>query len=134
MRKTVEVAAKRRLGDIIVEHGLITAQQLEHALRVQRESGVKLGEVLVELGFITRVCLAGVITEQWDELGLTTSGRKIAETSARSGAPAGSTPAETALHERLEALTVELVARDQRIAQQDATIAALLAQLAPPTA
>jgi len=27
----MEVAAKRRLGDIIVERGLITAQQLEHA-------------------------------------------------------------------------------------------------------
>ena len=45
MRKTVEVAAKRRLGDIIVERGLITAEQLEHALLVQRESGSKLGEV-----------------------------------------------------------------------------------------
>src|SRR5207244_3703367 len=119
---------------IIVEHGLITSAQLEHALLVQRESGVRLGEVLVELGFITRVCLAGVITEQWDDLGLTTSGRKIAQTNARSAAPAGSSPAETALHERVETLTVELAARDQRIAQQDATIAALLAQLGPATA
>jgi hypothetical protein len=131
MRKTVEVAAKRRLGDIIVEHGLITAEQLEHALLVQRESGAKLGEVLVELGFITRVCLAGVITEQWDELGLTTSGRKAAGANGHSAVPAGSTPAERALHERVESLTVELAARDQRIAQQDATISALLAQLSP---
>jgi hypothetical protein len=131
----VEVAAKRRLGDIIVERGLITAEQLEHALLVQRESGSKLGEVLVELGFITRVCLAGVITEQWDELGLMTSSRKAAGgTSAPGGAPAGSTPAERALHERVESLTVELAARDQRIAQQDATISALLAQLGPASA
>jgi hypothetical protein len=35
------------------------------------------------------------------------------------------------LYERVEALTVELAARDQRIAQQDATISALLAQLSP---
>jgi hypothetical protein len=130
----MEVAAKRRLGDIIVEHGLITADQLEHALHVQRESGAKLGEVLVELGFITRVCLAGVITEQWDELGLTTSGRKVAATTAHSAAPPGSSPAETVLYERVEALTVELAARDQRIAQQDATISALLAQLGPASA
>ena len=133
MRKTVEVAAKRRLGDIIVERGLITAEQLEHALLVQRESGSKLGEVLVELGYITRVCLAGVITEQWDELGLMTSSRKAAGTNAPGAAPAGSTPAERALHERVESLTVELAARDQRIAQQDATISALLAQLGPAT-
>ena len=58
----------------------------------------------------------------------TASGRKNAETNARSAALAGSSVVETALRERLEALTVELAARDQRIAQQDATISALLAQ------
>jgi hypothetical protein len=127
-------AAKRRLGDIIVERGLVTAEQLDQALEVQRESGGKLGEVLVELGFITRVGLAGVITEQWDDLGMTTSGRKNAETNARSAALAGSSVVETALRERLETMTVELAARDQRIAQQDATISALLAQLGPASA
>jgi hypothetical protein len=124
----MESAAKRRLGDIIVERGLISANQLEHALATQRESGSKLGEVLVELGYITRVALAGVITEQWDELRLTTSSRKNAGPSARTTVPAGS-PVEIELRERVESLTVELAARDQRIAQQDATIAALLSQL-----
>jgi hypothetical protein len=124
-------AAKRRLGDIIVERGLVTAEQLDQALAVQRESGGKLGEVLVELGFITRVGLAGVISEQWDDLRVTTSGRKNAETNARSAALAGSSVVETALRERLETMTVELAARDQRIAQQDATISALLDKLGP---
>ena len=122
-------AAKRRLGDIIVERGLITAEQLDEALATQRESGAKLGEVLVELGFLTRVALAGVISEQWDDLRVTASGRKNAETNARSAALAGYSVVETALRERLEALTVELAARDQRIAQQDATISALLNQI-----
>jgi hypothetical protein len=129
IRKTLETAAKRRLGDIIVERGLITPAQLEEALAVQRDCGTKLGEVLVELGFLTRMALAGVIGEQWDDLRLTTSGRKSAETNARSTVRAGSSVVETALRERLEALTDELAARDQRIAQLDATIAALLAQL-----
>jgi hypothetical protein len=130
----MESAAKRRLGDIIVERGLITAAQLDQALERQRESGAKLGEVLVELGFITRVALAGVITEQWDDLRVTASGRKNAETDARTAALAGSSAVETALRERLEALTVELAARDQRIAQQDATISALLAKNDPAAA
>jgi uncharacterized coiled-coil protein SlyX len=130
----MESEAKRRLGDIIVERGLITAEQLDEALAAQRESGAKLGEVLVALGFLTRVALAGVITEQWDDLGVTTSGRKNAETNARSAALAGSSVVETALRERLEALTEELAARDQRIAQQDATISALLTQLGPAAA
>jgi hypothetical protein len=124
----MESAAKRRLGDIVVERGLVTADQLNQALELQQESGAKLGEVLVQLGFITRVGLAGVITEQWDDLRVTTSGRKNAETDARTAALACSSVVETALRERLEALTVELAARDERIAQQDATIAALLAK------
>jgi hypothetical protein len=125
----MESAAKRRLGDIFVERGLITDEQLQEALAVQRETGGKLGEILVERGFITRVALAGVISEQWDELRVTERGRKTAEAQARATAPGGSSIVEAALRERLEALTAELAVRDQRIAQQDATIAALLARL-----
>jgi predicted aminopeptidase len=123
----MESAAKRRLGDIFVERGLITGEQLREALAVQQDTGGRLGEILVERGFITRVALAGVISEQWDELRVTQRGRKTAETQARSAS--SSSVVESALRERLEALTAELVARDQRIAQQDATIAALLARL-----
>lgn len=126
----MESAAKRRLGDIFVERGLIDQAQLDEALAMQRETGAKLGEVLVDLGFITRVALAGVITEQWDDLRVTARGRKTAETQARTSTAAASSVVEVALRERLEALTAELAARDQRIAQQDATIAALLAKLA----
>lgn len=123
----MESAAKRRLGDIFVERGLITDEQLQQALAVQQDTGGRLGEILVERGFITRVALAGVISEQWDELRVTERGRKTAETRARSAS--SSSVVEAALRERLEALTAELAARDQRIAQQDATIAALLARL-----
>jgi hypothetical protein len=125
----MESAAKRRLGDIFVERRLIDQAQLDEALAVQRESGGKLGEILVDLGFITRVALAGVITEQWDDLRVTARGRKTAETEARRSASSGASVVEVALRERLEALTAELAARDQRIAQQDATITALLAQI-----
>lgn len=118
-------AAKKRLGDIVVERKLITSQQLDEALAVQRASGGKLGEILVDLGFITRVALAGVIAEQWDSMRLTQGGQKAAVAPV---APAGS-PAEAALRERVDALTAELAARDQRIAQLDATISALLGQL-----
>lgn len=124
----MEPAAKRRLGDIFVERRLITEEQLATALAEQRTSGAKLGEVLVDLGMCTRVALAGVITEQWDDLRVTESGRKNAETEARQSAATGSSLLEVVLRERLETLTAELVSRDARIAQQDATIAALLAR------
>jgi hypothetical protein len=124
----MEPATRRRLGDIFVERRLITEEQLEAALAEQRANGGKLGEILVELGMVTRVALAGVITEQWDELRVTASGRKNAETDARQAAAIGSSIVEVALRERLEALTAELAARDARIAQLDATVAALLAR------
>ena len=112
----METAAKRRLGDICVERGLISEEQLQQALVHQSESGTKLGEVLVELGFVTRVGLAGVISEQWDDLRMSQGGRKAAESGA-------------SMRERVRALTAELAERDKRIAQQDATISALLSQL-----
>jgi hypothetical protein len=129
----METAAKRRLGDIIVERRLITDEQLQTALEAQRACGSKLGEVLVQLGMITRVALAGVISEQWEEQGLTATSRKLAETGARQALSAAAelvatapSVVEVALRERLEALTADLALRDARIAQQDATIAALL--------
>jgi len=127
-------AAKRRLGDIFVERGLITDEQLREALNQQRAMGGKLGEILVELGFITRVGLAGVISEQWDELRVSQSGRKMAETDARRAASAGASVVELALRDRLELLTAELAERDRRIAQQDETIAALLTRIGPAAA
>ena len=130
----MESAAKRRLGDIFVERGLITGEQLGEALDQQRKTGDKLGEILVELGFITRVGLAGVISEQWDELRVSQSGRKKAETEARRAAGAGSSVVELALRDRLELLTAELAERDRRIAQQDETIAALLSRIGPAAA
>ena len=129
--ETAASAAMPRLGDIFVERGLISGEQLEEALQQQRETGGKLGEILVDLGFVTRVALAGVISEQWDAMRVSQSGRKNAESEARrTSAPAsGGSVVERALSDRIEALTAELAERDRRIAQLDATVAALLSRL-----
>lgn len=44
---------RKRLGDLLVESGIITPGQLEEALAVQKASGKRLGDVLMELGMIT---------------------------------------------------------------------------------
>jgi hypothetical protein len=123
----METAAKRRLGDIFVDRGTITTAQLDEALAVQREAGGRIGEILVELGYVTRVALAGVIAEQWDDLRLTTRVRTAVEAPAPDHGSAS--VVEVALRERLEALTAELAEKDRRIARQDTTIAGLVAQL-----
>lgn len=43
----------RRIGDILIDRGLITEGQLHDALDAQKDSGDLLGEVLVDLGHIT---------------------------------------------------------------------------------
>jgi hypothetical protein len=55
-----------KLGDLLVEKGLITKKDLEHALHVQKESGYikRLGEVLVDEGFVTERQIAEVLAEQ----------------------------------------------------------------------
>jgi len=44
---------KIRLGDLLVQHKIISENQLQQALREQKASGHKLGRVLVQLGFIS---------------------------------------------------------------------------------
>jgi type IV pilus assembly protein PilB len=45
---------KLRLGDLLLEYDLITQQQLEDALKIQKSTGVKLGEALINAGYVTR--------------------------------------------------------------------------------
>ncbi len=52
-----------RLGDRLIAEGFIDQDQLEVALHEKNRSGGLLGEVLVELGFITPDVLAGILAE-----------------------------------------------------------------------
>lgn len=45
---------KLRLGDILLEYELITKEQLEEGLKMQKLTGAKLGETLISAGFVTR--------------------------------------------------------------------------------
>lgn len=52
-----------RLGDRLIVEGHIDQDQLEVALHEKNKSGGLLGEILVELGFITPDILAGILAE-----------------------------------------------------------------------
>jgi MSHA biogenesis protein MshE len=41
-----------RFGEFLTMHGVITQEQLDHALGFQKEGGVLLGESLVHLGYM----------------------------------------------------------------------------------
>jgi general secretion pathway protein E/type IV pilus assembly protein PilB len=55
-----------RLGDLLIAEGLITSEQLEHALQQQKESGFlkKLGEVLVDEGMVSHKEMALLLSRQ----------------------------------------------------------------------
>lgn len=46
------VEFRRKLGDLLLENRLVSMSQLTHALRIQKETGELLGEVLTRLGYI----------------------------------------------------------------------------------
>jgi general secretion pathway protein E/type IV pilus assembly protein PilB len=52
-----------RIGDRLLDLGLITLDQLEVALFEQKRSGKMLGTVLVDLGFISHAALASLLAE-----------------------------------------------------------------------
>ncbi len=57
-------AARRRIGDLFVEQGIIDDQQLAEALDVQRRTGGRLGEILIELDFISSLDASRVLAQR----------------------------------------------------------------------
>ena len=55
---------KIRIGDLLVEAGAITEEELQEALAYQKENGGRIGNVIMELGFISQELLITVLTTQ----------------------------------------------------------------------
>jgi len=55
---------KKRLGDALVEMGIVSAEQIEVALKKQKEAGKRLGKVVVELGMCSEDQIVSVLSEQ----------------------------------------------------------------------
>jgi len=56
---------KKKLGELLIERGIINEHQLEKALILQRENGGLIGELLVELGFVKEEDIAQSLTAQY---------------------------------------------------------------------
>jgi type IV pilus assembly protein PilB len=65
-----------RLGDVLVERGVITEPQLVLSLRYQSDTGARLGDALTHLGYITPQQLKDALTWQ-DIYGLSTLGELL---------------------------------------------------------
>jgi type II secretion system (T2SS) protein E len=60
-----EPVTRTPLGELLIAAGLIGSPQLEDALREGRETGARIGEVVVSRGWATEDEVAKVLAEQW---------------------------------------------------------------------
>ncbi|HEY3248924.1 MAG TPA: type II secretion system ATPase GspE [bacterium] len=58
-------ARSESLGQIMLDEGLVTREQLDKAIQTQQRSGGHLGSLLVEMGAVTEQQLARVLSIQW---------------------------------------------------------------------
>lgn len=90
-----EVQIRRPIGEIFVELGFIGPDELEAALDVQRETGARIGEILVEQGSLSRLDLASALAEQWSALQKLRPPTPVADPQPwQNGLPAAPPPAE----------------------------------------
>jgi type IV pilus assembly protein PilB len=64
--KQLELSYRKRIGDLLVEQGYITEQQLANGLAQQKTMGMPLGKCLVKLGYIEETKLLDVLAAQLD--------------------------------------------------------------------
>jgi type IV pilus assembly protein PilB len=55
----------QRLGDLLVKEKVITPDQLDQALKVQKESGTRLGSILVKLGYLSDEDVTNFLSRQY---------------------------------------------------------------------
>jgi len=53
-----------RLGEMLIARGLISEEDLQRALEIQRERGDKIGKILVDLGFVAMRDVLAALSEQ----------------------------------------------------------------------
>lgn len=55
---------RKRMGDMLLAEHVVTEEQIDEALAVAKRDGVKLGEKLVQLGYVTEDNIAQVLSNQ----------------------------------------------------------------------
>ena len=56
----------RRLGDILVERGILTEEQVQTALKLQKSTSLRMGQIIVEKGWASELHVLGALGEQLD--------------------------------------------------------------------
>jgi hypothetical protein len=130
----------QRLGDLLVQHGVVTSEQLAAALERQRTTGRPLGEIVVELGFAAGPIVAQALATQHGglvktEYGFATGWANTGEAATPSVDPGAGELADrdrmiAELRDWATQAQAAIASRDQALVQRDGEIARLNAALA----
>lgn len=55
---------RKRMGDMLLAEGAVTAEQIDEALEASKREGIKLGESLVRLSYVTEDTIAQALSNQ----------------------------------------------------------------------
>jgi hypothetical protein len=55
---------RKKMGEVLVDEGLVKEEQVQEALRRQRATGESFGEILVAMGFVSEVDIARTLVKQ----------------------------------------------------------------------
>ena len=62
----MKIQLRKRLGDLLIEEGIVTEEQVQQALASQHDTGQKLGDALIALGFISEKQMLNFLSQQLD--------------------------------------------------------------------
>jgi uncharacterized coiled-coil protein SlyX len=114
----MSAAQAGRIGDLFVNKGLVSDEQIAEALRTQAATGQRLGEVLVARGLISRMDVASALQLQWSSKRATPTGIAVEVAESRS------------YRDTEERLRARLAAQEARIEELSRTVNVLEAAVA----
>lgn len=118
-----------KLGEVLLQHGIVTAEQLAVALAEQQTTSRPLGEIIVELGFAPGPIVAQALATQRGGMVKTEYGYATGFTTAAQPAPAPPKPSSSdPKDETIAELRRALVAREAEIERLQDLIAQLRSQ------
>ncbi|MDR0515471.1 MAG: Flp pilus assembly complex ATPase component TadA [Fibromonadaceae bacterium] len=62
----VQTSERKRIGELLVERSYITVEQRDKALEEQKKTGLRLGKILMQLGFMTEERLIEILSAQME--------------------------------------------------------------------
>lgn len=60
----MKIQLRKRLGDLLIEEGIVSEEQVQQALNAQHSTGQKLGDALIDLGFISEKQMLEFLSQQ----------------------------------------------------------------------